>query len=462
MAVSSSQNCRGFEMSADVNSPSPELGSASLFRDGVRGSFRKADPALQEMRERILAAQTKREALLIQGSGSKQFYGERLSARPGLNLLDVSSYRGIVSYEPTELVITAKCGTPIAEIEAALEEQRQMLAFEPPRFLPGVLRSMASETARGTIGGAIATGLSGPRRVSAGPAKDFVLGAALVDGQGEWLQFGGTVMKNVAGYDLSRLLCGSLGIFGVIAEVSLKVLPKPAADQSVSLPCSQSQAIDWLNEWGGQPLPIVASLWHEGVLSLKLSGAVAAVSRATESFVSKHGATIVAADVAASFWRAVRDQEHGFFAGAHASNGGQNKGGPRLNGDSPARADGNRLWRLSLPSTAAELQLTGETMLEWGAALRWVWTSVSASEVRDKASALGGTAMLYSGEFDEREGKENKFRADVSQASSAQSGSAAHSRFHPLPSAILKIHQRLKAELDPHGVFNPSKMYPGL
>ena len=419
-------------MGADLSSPGTELGQVSLFRDGLRGSFRKADPALQEMRERILEAQTKREALLIQGAGSKQFYGESVSPQEGkdLGLLDVSAYKGIVSYEPTELVITAKCGTPIIEIEAALEEQRQILAFEPPRF-----------SSLGTIGGAIATGLCGPRRVSAGPTKDFVLGAALVDGQGEWLQFGGTVMKNVAGYDVSRLLCGSLGIFGVIAEVSLKVLPKPAADQSVRLSCSQSQAIDWLNAWGGQPLPMVASQWHGGVLTVQFSGAVAAVSRATESFVSQHQAKTVAAPEALSFWQSIRDQSHEFFADVHSRHGSQ-----------PSAA-GKRLWRISLPSTAPELQVSGDLMLEWGAALRWVWTSASANEVREKTAALGGTAMLYAGEFTSQE---------VGLQQGHSTPALPPSRFHPLSSAVLKIHQRLKAELDPHGVFNPSKMYPGL
>ncbi len=434
-------------MSADVNSPSLDLGATSLFRDGVRGSFRKADTALQVMREQILEARARGKALLIQGSGSKQFYGEHLSPGQGLSVLEVSPYRGIVSYEPTELVITAKCGTPIIEIEAALDDQRQMLAFEPPRFSlatsgrAGVL----SVPPGGTIGGAIAAGLSGPRRVSAGPAKDFVLGAALMDAQGEWLQFGGTVMKNVAGYDLSRLLCGSLGIFGVIAEVSLKVLPKPAADQSVRLECTQSQAIDWLNQWGGQPLPIVASQWHGGVLTLKLSGALAAVDRATKSFVSSHGAQTVAPDTGQRFWESIRDQSEEFFAGAPAPLAGV-----------PSQGGHNRLWRLSLPSTAPALNLSGDVMLEWGAALRWLWSSASATEVREKVGAVGGTAMLYSGEFhrDDRA----KFHPDETGSSKAP----PLSRFHPLASATLKIHQRLKAELDPQGVFNPSKMYPGL
>ena len=430
-------------MGANVNSPSAELGATSLFRDGVRGSFRKADPALQAMREQILEARAKGEALLILGSGSKQFYGEQLSPGQGMNVLDVSPYQGIVSYEPTELVITAKCGTPILEIEAALDEQRQMLAFEPPRFhladspRPSEPRLLTGGTIGGTIGGAIATGLSGPRRVSAGPAKDFVLGAALVDAQGEWLQFGGTVMKNVAGYDLSRLLCGSLGIFGVIAEVSLKVLPKPAADQSVALECSQTQAIDWLNQWGGQPLPIVASQWHADVLTLKLSGALAAVDRATKTFVSSHGANTVATESAQTFWESIRDQSQDFFAGATA----------RL-ARVPSEGGHQRLWRLSLPSTAPVLNLSGDVMLEWGAALRWLWSSASATEVREKVGAVGGTAMLYRGEF----------HPDETSSSKAQ----PLSRFHPLTSATLNIHQRLKAELDPLKVFNPSKMYPGL
>jgi glycolate oxidase FAD binding subunit len=265
------------------------------------------------------------------------------------------------------------------------------------------------------------------------------------------LQFGGTVMKNVAGYDLSRLLCGSLGIFGVIAEVSLKVLPKPAADQSITLECTQEVAINWLNTWGAQPLPIVASQWNSDLLTLKLSGAEAAVKSATAGFVTRQGATVLATVAAQKFWQSIRDQEHSFFALPHARALGQSMPGEK------------RLWRVSLPSTAPELNIAGEVMLEWGAAVRWIWTSALASEVREKASALGGTAMLYVGGF--TEGDLNTAKVDSAQIQTlarALPPSSSLSRFHPLPTALLKIHQRLKAELDPHGVFNPSKMYPGL
>lgn len=390
---------------------------ARLIRDGARGSFRQADPALDRIRTSIVEAAASGQRLLIAGSGSKAFYGEPGEPGEGLLALPVSDYRGIVSYEPTELVVTARCGTPLAELEAAVQEQGQMLAFDPPRF-----------GGRGTVGGAIATGLSGPRRASLGSARDFVLGAALLDAQGQWLQFGGTVMKNVAGYDLARLLCGSMGVFGVIAEVSLKVLPRPAAECTLMLSLPQQQALDSLNAWGGQPLPLVASHWHQERLHLRLSGAAAAVERAARQFESAQGAVVLDAAQAAGCWAAWRDQSDAFFERARST-----------------ASQGQRLWRVSLPSTAAALEGPGETVIEWGGALRWLWTDAGAGELRAQAERLGGTAMLYHGQLREQE------RA-----------SGQGSRFHPLSAPVQGFHQRLKAELDPRGLFNPSRMYPGL
>ncbi|KAA0216566.1 MAG: glycolate oxidase subunit GlcE, partial [Proteobacteria bacterium] len=203
-----------------------------------------SDPALAELRDRVRAAAAARTPLCIRGGGTKDFYGQPQAGEP----LEMRGWHGIVGYEPTELVITARCGTPLAEVEAALAERGQMLAFEPPAF-----------GAAATIGGVIAAGLSGPRRASAGAARDFVLGATLLDAAGRELRFGGQVMKNVAGYDVSRLACGSLGILGPILEVSLKVLPLPAAEASLRLPIDEAGALRAVNEWGGQPLPLSAS-----------------------------------------------------------------------------------------------------------------------------------------------------------------------------------------------------------
>ena len=203
--------------------------------------------------------------LCLRGSGSKDFYGNAVhcgNVPQGEvpDTLDTRGHRGILAYEPTELVITVRCGTPLAEVEAALTEKNQYLPFEPPRF-----------SAASTVGGMVAAGLSGPRRVSAGSVRDYVLGVKLLDGQARELNFGGQVMKNVAGYDVSRLIAGSLGTLGLILEVSLKVLPRPAAESTLRLEMSQAEALRKLNEWGGQPLPIVASAWADNVLTLKLA-----------------------------------------------------------------------------------------------------------------------------------------------------------------------------------------------
>ena len=186
--------------------------------------------------------------LRIRGAGSKDFYGGMLAG----DVLDVGVYKGIVAYEPTELYITARCGTPLAEIEAVLAEKGQMLAFEPPHF------------SGATVGGCVAARLSGLRRQQAGAVRDFVLGVKLIDGTGQMLDFGGQVMKNVAGYDVSRLLAGSMGTLGVLAEVTLKVLPRPVAERTLVFAVDEGEAIRRLNEWGGQPLPVSASFWHEG------------------------------------------------------------------------------------------------------------------------------------------------------------------------------------------------------
>ena len=358
--------------------------------------------ALSQLRDRILAAAADRRPLRIRGGGTKDFYGRPPEGHP----LDTAQAAGILEYEPTELVIRALCGTPLAEVEAALAERGQMLAFEPPRFGAG-----------STIGGVVAAGLSGPRRASAGAVRDFVLGAALLDGQGRLQTFGGQVMKNVAGYDVSRLLCGSLGILGVIAEVSLKVLPRPAAEATVRIDATLADAVARLNAWGGQPLPVSASAWIDGQLSVRFSGARAAVDAALVRFADREGAMRVDPAEADAFWTTVRDQRHPFFQGDR--------------GDLP-------LWRLSLPSTAAPVPLAGEQLVEWSGALRWLRTAAPADEVRAAARALGGSASLFRG------------------------GDRSAEVFEPLAPPILELHRRLKREFDPAGLFNPGRMYADL
>lgn len=355
--------------------------------------------ALLDLRDRILAAAAAGRPLRLRGGGTKDFLGQGLEGE----VLDIGAWRGIVSYEPTELVITARAGTPLAEIEAALAEKGQMLACEPPAFGAG-----------STIGGVVAAGLSGPRRASAGALRDFVLGASLLDGAGQLKNFGGQVMKNVAGYDVSRLLCGSMGVLGLIAEVSLKVLPRPAAEATLSIALDEAEALRALNAWAGQPIPLSASAWHNGGLRLRLSGAAAAVDAACARFVREHAAVVIEPGVAGDAWAALRDQRAPFF-----------------DGDAP-------LWRLSVPSVAPPLRLPGPQLIEWGGAQRWLRGEHDPALVRAVAREAGGHATLFRG------------------------GDKAAGAFAPLTPAVAVVHRRLKRAFDPAGIFNPGRLYADL
>lgn len=356
--------------------------------------------ALLGIRELIGQANSNKEPLNICGGGTKNFYGQA----PIGQVLSTRDLNGIVSYEPTELVVSVRAGTRLTELSAALAENNQILPFEPPSF-----------GEQSTIGGVVAAGLSGPRRATAGALRDFVLGANLIDSRGQWLAFGGQVMKNVAGYDISRLLAGSMGILGVVAEVSLKVLPRPALERSVLLPAQESEAIQWLNDWAGKPLPISATSWLGGEVRVRFSGAASAVDFATKQFVDSHGATEL--DDAELYWGQLRDQQLPFFA----------------TGD-----ETQPLWRLSMPSSAARLNLPGQQLIEWGGSLRWWRTDAPADTVRAAARALGGTASLFRG------------------------GDKSAGVFEPLAAPLEKIHRKLKEQYDPLGLFNPGRMYPGL
>ncbi|SDC27013.1 glycolate oxidase FAD binding subunit [Cupriavidus sp. YR651] len=359
---------------------------------------------LDSLRDTVRQATESRTPLRLRGGGTKDFYGQSFDGQ----VIDTRPYAGIVDYDPAELVITARCGTPLSDIEAALAEKHQILAFEPPHFgAPGAA----------TFGGAVAAGLSGPRRQSVGALRDFVLGTRLMDGHGEIMDFGGQVMKNVAGYDVSRLLAGSLGTLGLILEVSLKVLPVPFADATLRFAVTQADAIDRLNTWGGQPLPIAASAWHDGTLHVRLSGATAAVRAARE----KLGGDVVDAAEAQALWAALREQTHAFFA--------------------PAQS-GRALWRIAVPPVAPPLDLPGAQLVEWGGGQRW-WLApedhaASADNVRAIAQAAGGHATLF------------------------RNGDKSVGVFTPLSSPLAAIHQRLKATFDPAGIFNPQRMYTGL
>jgi len=304
---------------------------------------------LDQLGERIRAAATAGTALRIRGGGSKDFLGEQLQG----DVLETAPLSGIVSYEPSELVVTARAGTPLAQLEAALAERGQCLPFEPPHFAGGA-----------TVGGMVAAGLSGPARASVGAVRDYVLGVTLFNGKGELLVFGGQVIKNVAGYDVSRLMAGAMGTLGLIAEVSLKVLPVAPAEATLKFEMSQLEALRRLNAWGGQPLPLNASCWvdDEGrpTLYLRLRGATAAVEAACKTLGGeRQDNAAVAPD-----WALCRDQRLPWFE---------------------QRGDRD-LWRLSVPQTAPVLDLPEPPLVEWHGAQRWVRAEASdARRLREAA-----------------------------------------------------------------------------
>lgn len=366
--------------------------------------------ALNEFIDRIRAAAERRTPLRIRGGGSKDFHGASLQGE----LLDTAPLAGVVSYEPSELVVTVGAGTPLHELEAVLAERRQCLPFEPPHFahVPGA--------GPATVGGMVACGLSGPSRASVGCVRDYVLGAAMLNGRGEHLRFGGTVMKNVAGYDVSRVLAGSMGQLGLITEVSLKVLPVPPAEATLEFACTQAEALRLVNGWGGQPWPLNASAWQasgegpDGVLWLRLRGAVAAV----ESACRHLGGERRAHPHAAEDWAALRDQRLPFFA--------------------DAKAKGLALWRVSVPQTAPVLALPGQPLVEWHGGLRWYALPAGhAAAVREAARAAGGHATLFL---------------------AAAGGGRDEPRFDTPSLALARIHQALRERFDPAGIFNPGRL----
>jgi len=306
----------------------------------------------QDILEQVQAAAASATALCIEGGGSKRFYGHDSSG----TALAVGDYRGIIDYTPAELVISARAGTPLAELDAALAQQGQMLAFEPPHFGAGA-----------TLGGSIACGLSGPRRPWTGAARDFVLGVTCINGKGEQLRFGGQVMKNVAGYDLARTLTGSLGTLAVLLDIHLKVLPRPEHELTLTRDCSAVEAIRLCSQWSGLPLPLSGACHFGGRLYLRLSGSLQGVQAA---------AAEIGGDpepAAASIWEELREQRLAFFAG-----------------DRP-------LWRISVPPASAPLELDGDWLLDWGGAQRWLRSALPATYIRHQAAAAGGHATLFRG-----------------------------------------------------------------
>jgi glycolate oxidase FAD binding subunit len=347
----------------------------------------------QTLIEQLQAANTDGTPLAIEGGGSKAFYGRACEGRPCL----VGGHSGVIDYTPAELVISARAGTPLAELEAVLEQSGQMLAFEPPHF---------GTTA--TLGGTIACGLSGPRRPYVGAARDFVLGVRCINGKGELLRLGGQVMKNVAGYDLSRLLTGSLGTLAVLLDIHLKVLPRPENDVTLVQTCTADEAILRCNSWAGQPLPLSGACHTDGQLHLRLSGSAQGVAAAAATI---GGDTC---EDGPDFWQRLREQQLPFFQ------------------------DDTPLWRLSVPPAAPGLSLDGEQLLDWGGAQRWLKSLATPEHIRDVTAANGGHATLY------------------------RHGDSNGTVFHPLPPGMLALHRRLKQSFDPAGILNPGRLYAEL
>lgn len=344
----------------------------------------------KEIQESIRAAAATGTALFIHGGNTKAFYGRATTGEP----LDVRPHRGIVSYEPTELVISARAGTPLTELEAALNERGQMLPFEPPHF---------GESA--TLGGAVSCGLSGPARPYAGSLRDFVLGVICVNGQGERLTFGGQVMKNVAGYDVSRLMVGAMGTLGVVLEISLKVLPRAAHETTLALPMDAASAISMMNTWAGQPLPVSASCYDGEVLRVRLSGSESGVRSACQKIGGEQ------VQDGGPFWTDLRELQLPFFRS-----------------DVP-------LWRISVAPAAPAPNGRERWLLDWGGAQRWLASNRDTRAIREEAAATGGHAVLFRG------------------------GDRSSEVFHPLAPTLEAIHRRLKEAFDPKGILNPGRLY---
>jgi glycolate oxidase FAD binding subunit len=379
--------------------------------------------ALSQMTDRIQAARSQRTPLRIRGGGSKDFYGQSLQGE----VLDTTPLNGIVSYEPSELVVTVGAGTPLVELEALLAQQGQSLAFEPPHF---AWSGTGASQGPATVGGMVASGLAGPARASVGGVRDYVLGLKMINGKGELLTFGGQVMKNVAGYDVSRLMAGAMGTLGLITEVSLKVLPIAPAEATLVFELNQADALEQLHRWGGQPLPLNASCWvHDdssatalgrNLLFVRLRGAVAAVEAACQKMLNEQPGSRMDNTQASADWTLCRDQQLPFF--------------------SAPQPDDFALWRLSVAQTAPVLDVPWAQLVEWHGGLRWLWAPQDAGEqLQDLARQAGGVATILI----------------AAHANSTR----PRAEFGNQSAATMAITRRLKASFDPEGIFNPGRLF---
>lgn len=336
--------------------------------------------------------------LRIVGGDSKAALGGR-SFRDTQKILSTANHTGVIAYEPTELVVSVRAGTPLDVLCNTLNDAGQMLPFEPPQLV------------NCTIGGTLACALSGPRRPFSGSARDYVLGTRLINGQGHDLSFGGEVMKNVAGYDVSRLQVGAWGTLGVLLDVSMKVLPKPEMELTL---VQQSNAGDTqaFAAFLRKPLPLSGAMLIGEQRYFRLSGSEAAVSAAAATIGGEP------VDDGEQLWRSVNSQEHDFF--------------------SSSRTVGKTLWRVSVADHAPGLNLPGESLYEWAGAQRWLISDAPAAEVFQAASDAGGHAMRYTPGTDEEP------------------------TFQPLSGAMLKLQTRLRDSFDPLRLFNRGRFHPEL
>ncbi len=345
------------------------------------------------LQQQVKDALANKQPLNICGGGSKKFLGLSSNSHE----LNVTPHCGIVSYEPTELVITARSGTPLSQIKQSLAEHHQILPFEPPAYGAGA-----------TLGGTMACSLSGPARPYSGSARDYALGCRIINGRAEVLRFGGEVMKNVAGYDVTRLMTGAMGTLGVILDFSLKVLPMAETELTLAHETDVKHALVSMQALAGKSQPVTASAYVDGVMYTRLSGTGNAVNATAKTLP---GEVIDSPE----FWSDLREHRLNFFY------------------------NNTPLWRISVPPLTDPFELSGQCLYDWAGTQRWLHSEESASTIRQQVERAGGHAQLY------RADENLKMDAGV---------------FHPLSQAALVLHQNLKHEFDPTGIFNPQRLYP--
>lgn len=346
----------------------------------------------QDIASRIQDAYQQKQPLEIIAGNTKSFYGRKIDAVPFSTL----QHTGITEYEPSELYISARSGTTLKEIEQTILNNNQILPFEPPYF-----------GSSATLGGCVASGLSGPRRATSGAVRDCILGTEIINGKGEYLRFGGKVMKNVAGYDVSRMMCGALGTLGVLMSITIRLLPKPQSEQTLVFSMSPDDSILHMNKWANTPMPISASFYDEVNLYIRLSGSASSIDKCVKEI---GGDLVNSSDI---FWMDIKEQTHKFFLT-----------------ELP-------LWRICVPPNSPTLNISGDCVMEWNGALRWYVTEQSESEIRAEVLRVNGHAMLFRGENTQQ-------------------------KFHPLTDAAMRIQTNLKQAFDPVGILNPGKMYAEL